>query len=72
MVKKYDTIVFEKNYSKIKILIGGEQNMVFPLTKFITKLQDKFDRHKPQAEGVVFVDAKYTSKKMSFLRKHQP
>ena len=46
--------------------------MVFPLTKFITKLQNKFARHKPQAEGVVFVDAKYTSKKMSFLRKHQP
>lgn len=66
MVKKYDTIVFEKNYSKIKILIGGEQNMVFPLTKFITKLQDKFARHKPQAEGVVFVDAKYTSKKCHF------
>ena len=66
MVKKYDIIVFEKNYSKIKILIGGEQNMVFPLTKFIIKLQDKFARHKPQAEGVVFVDAKYTSKKCHF------
>ena len=68
MVKKYDTIVFEKNYSKIKILIGGEQNMVFPLTKFITKLQEKFARHKPQAEGVVFVDAKYTSKKCHFCK----
>ena len=63
MVKKYDTIVYKKNYSKIKILIGGEQNMVFPLTKFIIKLQDKFARHKTQAEGVVFVYAKYTNKK---------
>ena len=29
LVKKYDTIVFEGNYSTIKILIGGEQNMIF-------------------------------------------
>ena len=29
LVKKYDTIVFEENYSTIKILIGGEQNMIF-------------------------------------------
>ena len=35
--------------------------MVFPLTKFITKLQNKFTRHKPQAEGVVFVDASGTT-----------
>ena len=29
LVKKYDTIVFEENYSTIKILIGGDQNMIF-------------------------------------------
>ena len=66
MVKEYDTIVFEKNYSKIKILIGGEQNLVFPLTGFIDKLEKKFAWHKPQAEGVVFVDAKYSTKKCHF------
>ena len=63
LVKKYDVIVFEKNYSNIKILIGGEQNMIFPLSKFINKLKKKFKWYKPEAEGVVFVDAKNTSKK---------
>ena len=42
LVKQYDTIVFEENYSNIKILIGGEQNMIFPLSRFIKRLQDKF------------------------------
>ena len=65
LVKKYDTIVFEKNYSTIKILIGGEQNMIFPLSKFIQRLKNKFQQYKPQAEGVVFVDGKNTSKKCS-------
>lgn len=63
LVKKYDVIVFEKNYSDIKILIGGEQNMIFPLSEFINKLKKKFEWYKPDAEGVVFVDAKNTSKK---------
>lgn len=63
LVKKYDVIVFEKNYSNIKILIGGEQNMIFPLSEFINKLKKKFKWYKPEAEGVVFVDAKNTSKK---------
>lgn len=63
LVKKYDVIVFEKNYSNIKILIGGEQNMIFPLLEFINKLKKKFKWYKPEAEGVVFVDAKNTSKK---------
>ncbi|WP_295600946.1 RNA-guided endonuclease TnpB family protein [uncultured Methanobrevibacter sp.] len=62
LVKKYDVIVFEKNYAKIKILIGGEQNLIFPLSKFINKLKKKFEWYKPEAEGVVFVDAKNTSK----------
>ena len=57
LVKKYDVIVFEKNYSDIKILIGGEQNMIFPLSEFINKLKKKFEWYKPDAEGVVFVDA---------------
>ena len=63
LVKKYDTIVFEKNYNTIKILIGGEQNMVFPLTRFIQRLKDKFKLYKPTADGVQFVDSKNTSKK---------
>ena len=62
LVKEYDTIVFEKNYATIKILIGGEQNMIFPLSEFIKRLKDKFKLHKPDAKGVVFVDAKNTSK----------
>jgi len=62
LVKDYDTIVFEENYATIKILIGGEQNMVFPLSKFIQRLKNKFEVYKPDAEGVVFVDAKNTSK----------
>ena len=41
LVKDYDTIVFEKNYATIKILIGGEQNMVFPLSQFIQRLKTK-------------------------------
>ena len=62
LVKKYDTIVFEKNYSTIKILIGGEQNMIFPLSRFIQRLKDKFQLYKPQAEGVQFVKPYNTSR----------
>ncbi|MBR2558236.1 MAG: transposase, partial [Methanobrevibacter sp.] len=62
LVKKYDTIVFEKNYSAIKILIGGEQNMIFPLSRFIQRLKDKFQLYKPQAEGVQFVKPYNTSR----------
>lgn len=62
LVKDYDTIVFEENYATIKILIGGEQNMVFPLSQFIQRLKNKFEVYKPDVEGVVFVDAKNTSK----------
>ena len=54
--------VFEKNYADIKILIGGEQNLIFPLSRFIEKLKTKYTWHKPNAEGVVFVDAYNTSK----------
>ena len=62
LVKKYDTIVFEKNYSTIKILIGGEQNMIFPLSRVIQRLKDKFQLYKPQAEGVQFVKPYNTSR----------
>ena len=62
LVEQYDTIVFEENYSTIKILIGGEQNMIFPLSRFIKRLQDKFQLYKPQAPGVQFVNPKNTSK----------
>jgi putative transposase len=37
--------------------------MIFPLSEFINKLKKKFEWYKPNAEGVVFVDAKNTSKK---------
>ena len=62
LVKKYDTIVFEENYSTIKILIGGEQNMIFPLSRFIKRLKDKFQLYKPKADGVQFVKSKNTSR----------
>ena len=62
LVETYDTIVFEENYAEIKILIGGEQNLIFPLSRFIEILQYKFQWYKPKAEGVVFVNPKYTSK----------
>ena len=62
LVKKYDTIVFEENYNTIKILIGGEQNMIFPLSRFIQRLKDKFQLYKPEAEGVQFVKSHNTSR----------
>ena len=62
LVKKYDTPVFEKNYSTIKILIGGEQNMIFPLSRFIQRLKDKFKLYKPEADGVQFVKPHNTSR----------
>ena len=37
--------------------------MIFPLSGFIQRLKNKFKWYKPDAEGVVFVDAKNTSKK---------
>lgn len=61
-VKYFDTVVFEDNLNSIKILIGGEQNSVFPLIEFISLLKYKFDWYKPDAPGVVFVNPKYTSK----------
>ena len=66
LVQDYDTIVFEKNYAEIKILIGGEQNLIFPLSRFITKLKNKYNWHKPNAEGVVFVEGYNTSKKCHY------
>ena len=62
LVKKYDTIVFEENYNTIKILIGGEQNMIFPLSRFIQRLKDKFQLYKSEAEGVKFVKPPNTSR----------
>ena len=62
LVQKYDIIVFEENYSTIKILIGGEQNMIFPLSRFIKRLKDKFKLYKPKAKGVTFVKSHNTSR----------
>ena len=62
LVKNYDTRVFEENYSTIKILIGGEQHMIFPLSRFIQRLKDKFQLYKPEADGVQFVKPHNTSR----------
>ncbi len=62
LVKEYDTIVFEENYSTIKILIGGEQNIIFPLSRFIKRLKDKFQLYKSEADGVQFVKSHNTSR----------
>ncbi|WP_292889012.1 transposase, partial [Methanobrevibacter sp. UBA212] len=48
--------------STIKILIGGEQNMIFPLSRFIKRLKDKFQLYKPEADGVQFVKPHNTSR----------
>ena len=61
LVKELDTIVIENNWSSIKILIGGEQNMVFPLMRFKEMLRYKFDWYKPNADGVCEVSSAYTS-----------
>ena len=62
IVKKYDAIVFEKNYSTIKILIEREQNMIFPLSRFIKRLKDKFQLYKSEADGVQFVKPHNTTR----------
>ena len=61
LVKELDTIVIENNWNGIKILISGEQNMVFPLMRFKEMLRYKFDWYKPNADGVCEVSSAYTS-----------
>ena len=61
LVKELDTIVIENNWNGIKILISGEQNMVFPLMRFKEMLRYKFDWYKPNADGVYEVSSAYTS-----------
>ena len=61
LVKELDTIVIENNWSDIKILIGGEQNMIFPLMKFKEMLRYKFDWYKQNTNGVCEVSSAYTS-----------
>lgn len=61
VVKELDTIVIKNNWSGIKILISGEQNMVFPLMRFKEMLRYKFDWYKPSADGVYEVSSAYTS-----------
>ena len=63
LVKECDTIVIENNWNNIKILIGGEQNLVFPLMRLKKMLYYKFDWYKSDCTGVVTVDPKWTSKK---------
>ena len=61
LVKELDTIVIENNWNGIKILISGEQNMVFPMMRFKEMLRYKFDWYKPNADGVCEVSSAYTS-----------
>ena len=78
LVKKYDTIVFEENYSTIKILIGGEQNMIFPLSRFIKRLKErtirKTTQHKPNMPPLRThkqrVKSQNTQLEMSKMRKN--
>lgn len=62
LVRENDVIVVEDNWSSIKILIGGEQNLVFPLMHFQEMLEYKFDWYKSDCTGLVTVDPKWTSK----------
>ena len=62
LVKENDVIVVENNWRGIKILIGGEQNMVFPLMDFQDMIRYKFDWYKSDCTGLVMVDSKWTSK----------
>ena len=62
LVKENDTIVLEDNWTNIKILIGGEQNMIFPLMKFKNMLNYKFNWYKQDCEGLITVNPKGTSK----------
>lgn len=62
LVKENDTIVIEDNWDGIKILIGGEQNMVFPLMQFQEMIRYKFEWYKVDCTGLVKVNPKWTSK----------
>ena len=71
LVKKYDTIVFEENYSTIKILIGGDQNMIFPLSRFIKRLKDKFQLYKPRSRRRTIRKTTQHKPNMPPLRTHK-
>ena len=62
LVKENDTIVLEDNWTNIKILIGGEQNMIFPLMKLKEMINYKFNWYKPNSTGIITVNLKWTSK----------
>lgn len=62
LVRENDVIVVEDNWRGIKILIGGEQNIVFPLMHFQDMIKYKFDWYKSDCTGLVTVDPKWTSK----------
>ena len=62
LVKENDTIVLEDNWTNIKILIGGEQNMIFPLMKLKEMINYKFNWYKPNSTGIITVNPKWTSK----------
>ena len=62
LVKENDTIVLEDNWTNIKILIGGEQNMIFPLMKLKEMINYKFNWYKPNSTGIITINPKWTSK----------
>lgn len=62
LVKECDTIVIEDNWNIIKVLIGGEQNLVFPLMRFKEMLKYKFSWYKEDCNGVIEVNPAFTSK----------
>ena len=66
LVKECDTIVIENNWVNIlKSLTKGEQNIRFPLARFKDMIQYKFNWYKPEATGLVEVNAAYTSQECS-------
>ncbi len=66
IVKELDTVVIEDNWSSIKVLIGGEQNMIFPTMKFKEILKYEFNWYKPDCTGLVTVNQAYTSKTCNY------
>ena len=71
LVKECDTIVIENNWVNIlKSLTKGEQNIRFPLIRFKDMIQYKFNWYKPEATGLVEVNAAYTSQECSVCHEY--
>lgn len=71
LVKECDTIVIENNWINIlKSLTKGEQNIRFPLARFKDMIQYKFNWYKPNATGLVEINAAYTSQECSICHEY--